>query len=158
MTLHLPHLHVSWIGHARQADTYPPPRFAWSPAAWKGPVNQPAGPAPDSPKLAVTGNITGQRVFEGNCASCHAWTGAGALIGAAQLTGNRAINDVSATNVVQAILNGSGTFDGSSYMPSFAAVYSDAEVAAVANYVTARFGSNPSRVTPDQVAMLRLQN
>lgn len=119
---------------------------------------KPAGPAPDSPKLSAIENLKGQRVFEGNCASCHAWTGAGQIIGAAQLTGNRAVNDVSATNVVQAILNGSGSSDGGRYMPSFAAVYSDAEIAAVANYVTARFGSNPSRVTPDQVATLRRQD
>jgi hypothetical protein len=42
-------------------------------------------------------------------------------------------------------------------MPGFAAAYSDAETAAAANYVTARFGSRPSHTTPDQVAMLRSQ-
>jgi mono/diheme cytochrome c family protein len=99
--------------------------------------------------------IRGQRVFEGSCESCHAWSGAGALINAAQLTGDRAVNDVSATNVVQMILNGSGQPDGGPYMPSFAAAYSDAEIAAVANYVTARFGAKPSHVTPVQVAKLR---
>jgi mono/diheme cytochrome c family protein len=119
---------------------------------------KPAGPAADSPKVAAAENVEGKRVFEGNCESCHAWTGAGAIINAAQLTGDRAINDGSATNVVEAILTGSGRSDGGPYMPSFAAAYSDAEIAAVANYVTARFGSKPSHVTPDRVAMLRLQH
>jgi len=42
-------------------------------------------------------------------------------------------------------------------MPAFGAVYSDIEIAAVANYVTARFGSKPSKVTVQDVAELRKQ-
>ncbi|MEA2950996.1 MAG: hypothetical protein QOJ96_516 [Alphaproteobacteria bacterium] len=42
-------------------------------------------------------------------------------------------------------------------MPAFGSVYSDAEIAAVANYVTARFGSKPSRITAQDVAELRKQ-
>lgn len=119
---------------------------------------KPAGPAAESPKLVAADNPRGQRMFEGNCESCHTWTGAGAIFNAAQLTGARAVNDVSATNVVQVILNGSGSSDGNRpYMPSFGAAYSDAEIAAVANYVTARFGSQPARITPERVAKLRPQ-
>jgi mono/diheme cytochrome c family protein len=40
-------------------------------------------------------------------------------------------------------------------MPAFGHAYSDAEIAAVANYVTARFGARPSSVTPKKVAALR---
>ena len=40
-------------------------------------------------------------------------------------------------------------------MPAFADAYSDAEIAAVANYVTARFGAAPSRLTAKDVARLR---
>lgn len=98
-------------------------------------------------------------MFEGNCVSCHAWNGAGAVLGEGQLTGVRAVNDGSATNVVQMILSGSMSSQGHRpYMPSFAAAYSDADIAAVANYVTGRFGSSPSRTTPTNVAMLRLQH
>ena len=98
-------------------------------------------------------------MFEGNCVSCHAWTGAGAVVGETQLTGVRAVNDPSAANVVQMILGGAGRPDSPHpYMPSFGRSYSDAEIAAVANYVTARFGSTPSRVTPADVANLRRQN
>jgi mono/diheme cytochrome c family protein len=40
-------------------------------------------------------------------------------------------------------------------MPAFGAAYSDTEIAAVANYVTARFGSEPSKITEKTVAELR---
>lgn len=42
-------------------------------------------------------------------------------------------------------------------MPAFGAAYSDVEIAAVANYVTARFGSAGSKITPREVAALRRQ-
>jgi mono/diheme cytochrome c family protein len=129
------------------------------PAIQTASAPKPAGPAPAAPKVAVTDNPVGKRMFEGNCASCHAWTGAGALVDQAQLTGTRAVNDATAANVAQMILNGAGKPGGGhAYMPSFAAAYSDTEVAAVANYVTARFGTRPSSITPKEVAKLRLQN
>jgi mono/diheme cytochrome c family protein len=42
-------------------------------------------------------------------------------------------------------------------MPAFGSAYSDVEIAAVANYVTARFGSKGSRLTAKDVAELRKQ-
>lgn len=118
-----------------------------------------AGPAPATPQLAAIHDPAGKRMFEGDCVSCHAWTGAGAVVGETQLTGVRAVNDPSAGNVVQMILGGAGRPDSPHpYMPSFGRSYSDAEIAAVANYVTARFGSTPSRVTPADVENLRRQN
>jgi mono/diheme cytochrome c family protein len=119
----------------------------------------PAGAAAESPKVAAVDNPEGKRVFEGNCASCHAWTGAGAILEDAQLTGTRAVNDPTAANVIQMVLSGSGDSQtGRPYMPGFAAAYSDAEVSAAANYVTARFGTRASHTTPENVAMLRLQH
>ena len=118
-----------------------------------------AGPAPATPQLAAIDNPVGKRIFEGDCVACHAWTGAGAVIAEAQVTGVRAVNDPSADNVVQMILGGAGKPDTPHpYMPSFGHAYSNAEIAAVANYVTARFGSEPSRITPADVATLRRQN
>jgi mono/diheme cytochrome c family protein len=117
------------------------------------------GAAPATPQLTTIDNPVGERLFEGNCVACHAWTGAGAVIGEAQLTGVRAVNDPSADNVVQMILGGAGKPDTPHpYMPSFGRAYSNAEIAAVANYVTARFGSEPSRITPADIANLRRQN
>jgi mono/diheme cytochrome c family protein len=42
-------------------------------------------------------------------------------------------------------------------MPAFGDAYSDDEIAAVANYVTARFGSQGSKLTASDVAELRKQ-
>jgi hypothetical protein len=46
-------------------------------------------------RLLLCGLRRGKRMFEGNCVSCYAWSGAGAIFREAQLTGVRAINDVS---------------------------------------------------------------
>jgi mono/diheme cytochrome c family protein len=40
-------------------------------------------------------------------------------------------------------------------MPAFGEAYSDTEIAAVANYVTARFGAEPSRLSAQDVARFR---
>jgi mono/diheme cytochrome c family protein len=76
------------------------------------------------------------------------------------LTGARAVNDPSAMNVVQVLLGGErrGNDPADALMPSFRGAYSDTEIAAVANYVVARFGSEPSHVTAEQVAALRQQD
>jgi mono/diheme cytochrome c family protein len=43
-------------------------------------------------------------------------------------------------------------------MPAFGAGYSDAEVASVANYVVARFGTQSARLTAEAVGKLRNQD
>ncbi|HVP83396.1 MAG TPA: cytochrome c [Rhizomicrobium sp.] len=118
-------------------------------------------PAPAAPKEGVVAdsNPLGKHIFEGACASCHDWNGSGTLTPFATLTGNRSVNDPSATNVAQMVLAGTGGKpSGPVFMPSFAKAYSDAEVAAVANYVTARFGAEGSKLSVGDVARLRAQN
>jgi mono/diheme cytochrome c family protein len=121
-----------------------------------------AGPAPESHAQGVTARLDhrGKEIFEGACIGCHAWTGIGPLTPYATLTGARALNDPSAMNVVQVLLGGErrGTDPANPFMPSFQGAYSDTEIAAVANYVVARFGSEPSNVTAAQVAALREQD
>jgi mono/diheme cytochrome c family protein len=77
----------------------------------------------------------------------------------ASLTGSRAVNDPTGTNVVQAVLAGvdRSTPQGILQMPAFGN-YSDTEVAAVANYVTARFGTAGSRLKVADVTSLRRQS
>lgn len=117
--------------------------------------------APAAPKLGVAADIDprGKRIFEGACTACHDWTGSGTLTPYATLTGAAAVNDPGAANVVQIVLNGAKrtTLGATVFMPAFGDAYSDSEIAAVANYATARFGSAPSRVTPQEVANLRRQ-
>ena len=116
-------------------------------------------PAPAEPKQGMTVAVDprGKRVFEGACASCHAWTGVSPLDARATLTGSRAVNDPSAINVAKIVLRGSDRqfADGTPAMPKFAAAYDDREIAAVANYVTARFGAKSSALTADDVRRLR---
>jgi mono/diheme cytochrome c family protein len=71
--------------------------------------------------------------------------------------GVRAVNDPTATNLVQIVLGGSprNGVHGHLYMPDFGSAYSNTEIAAVANYVTARFGSAPSNLTAANIADLR---
>jgi mono/diheme cytochrome c family protein len=59
--------------------------------------------------------------------------------------------------VTQVILGGAKyrIRDQSIYMPSFGAAYSDAELAAVANYVIAHFGGKAGGVTAEDVAKRR---
>ena len=117
---------------------------------------RPAGAAPRSPAAGASENPLGKRIFEGSCASCHAWDGAGAIVSHARLTGVRAVNDPSAANVAKMVLFGSmDSHSGGPSMPGFAGSLSDTEIAAVANYVTARFGAAPSRMRGEGVAKLR---
>ena len=87
-------------------------------------------------------------VFEGACVSCHGWTGESAISPFATLTGAWAVNDPGATNVAQIVISGTKrhTPEGAVSMPAFGNAYSDDEIAAVANYVTARFGSKASAI------------
>ena len=118
-----------------------------------------APPAPESPKEgAATAEAVGKRVFEGACVSCHDWTGVSQISPFATIAGARGVNDRTATNVVQIVISGTTrhTPDGVLSMPPFGNAYSDNEIAAVANYVTTRFGVQ-SKVTAKEVAELRSQ-
>ena len=119
-----------------------------------------APPAPASHRDGGgTQNVRGKMVFEGACVSCHDWTGESTATPLATLTGSRAVNDPGATNVAQIVISGTRrhTPPGAVSMPAFGDSHSDAEIAAVANYVTARFGSKGSRITEREVSELRKQ-
>jgi len=119
-----------------------------------------APPASPSHKEGVAATLHGKSTFEGACASCHNWTGVSDLSPYATLTGSRAVNDPHATNVVQVILSGATSIGatGLAKMPAFGAAYSNQEIADVANYVTARFGSKGSSLSEGEVAQLRAQS
>ncbi len=118
-----------------------------------------APPAPASHKEGVTADARGKIVFQGACVSCHGWTGESLVSPMATLTGVVAVNDPGATNVAQIVISGTRrhTPDGALSMPAFGNAYTDDEIAAVANYVTARFGTKGSKLTAQDVADLRKQ-
>jgi mono/diheme cytochrome c family protein len=118
-----------------------------------------APPAPPSHKDGVTADARGKMVFQGACESCHGWSGESPVSPFATLVGAWAVNDPTATNVAQIVISGTRrhTPDGALSMPAFGNAYSDDEIAAVANYVTARFGAKGSKLTAKDVAELRQQ-
>jgi mono/diheme cytochrome c family protein len=108
--------------------------------------------------VAADSNPRGEALFAGMCAGCHAWTGTNPSVPHATLTGTRAVNDPTANNVALAVLRGASTLPPSgdiAVMPSFAAAWSDDDIASVSNYVTARFGATASAITPAEVRRLR---
>jgi mono/diheme cytochrome c family protein len=128
-------------------------------------ADQPAvrmSPASDSHREGMAAGLDplGRQVFEGACVSCHSWSGRSMLTAYATLTGARAVNDPSATNVAQIVISGMRRRRGADTvtMPAFGAAYSDAEIAAVANYVTGRFGSVTSGMQASEVGLLRSQS
>ena len=123
----------------------------------------PATLAPPAPASHKDGGGTpdprGKMVFEGACVSCHGWSGESPIAPFATFTGAWAVNDPGATNVAQIVISGTKrhTPADTISLPAFGNAYSDAEIAAVANYVTARFGSKGSQLTAQDVAELRKQ-
>jgi mono/diheme cytochrome c family protein len=106
------------------------------------------------------GEDLGLRVFEGACAGCHSFDGSGTITPYASLAGDRSVNDPAAVNLTEVLFDGARlhTPEGPVFMPTFGAAYSDTEIAAVAKYVTARFGMSASPVSPDEVAKRRRRN
>ena len=114
--------------------------------------------APDSHKEGLaTAESRGKQVYEGACASCHGWSGVSDISEYATLTGARAVNDPHGTNVAQIVLAGMKRSSpaGVTEMPGFGAAYSDADIAAVANFVTTRFGSSASNLSGVEIAKMR---
>jgi mono/diheme cytochrome c family protein len=116
-------------------------------------------PAPDQHAEGVSPDFaaSGKHVFEGSCTGCHGWSGVSPGIPFASLTGSRAVNDPTATNVAQVILGGARRYSGvdTVTMPAFGEAYSDAEIASLANYVTARFGDKASQLSAATIAKMR---
>ena len=69
------------------------------------------------------------------------------------MAGSRTVNDPKGVNLIQVLLSGASLqVKGSTiFMPGFASAYSDAELAAVANYVIAHFSGKTGQVTAEDV-------
>ncbi|QQC66782.1 cytochrome c [Paraburkholderia ginsengisoli] len=127
------------------------------------PRHQWGNPADDVTALrgAAISGVNGAQLFVANCASCHSWTGQG--VGASapgaypSLIHNSTVGASSADNLAQIILHGvrRTTTHADVLMPAFGKQLTDAQVAAIANYVTRQFGNPESTVTAERVAGLR---
>jgi mono/diheme cytochrome c family protein len=99
----------------------------------------------------------GRHIFEGGCANCHQYDGDGRQTVYASLIGSRSTSDPAGANVTQVLLHGAKyrIKDQTVFMPPFGQAYSDAELAAVANYVIVHFGGKTGLVTPQDVSKQR---
>jgi mono/diheme cytochrome c family protein len=130
------------------------PRYAWGSASQDDADLR--GVAPVSNSVAASG---GAELFSGNCASCHAASGAGVVGGYyPSMFNNSAVGARDPRNLVMVILNGvqrKGRAE-ETFMPGFAAHLSDAEIAALSNYVLQQYGNPDARtVTIEHVRMQR---
>jgi mono/diheme cytochrome c family protein len=109
---------------------------------------------------AVSG-INGEQLFVANCASCHNWTGEGrggnALGAYPSLIHNSVVGASAANNLTMVMLHGVDreTGQAAAFMPSFADALSDAQIAAISNYVTKTFGNGRASTSAEEVAKLR---
>ncbi|MBB3979706.1 mono/diheme cytochrome c family protein [Rhizobium azooxidifex] len=99
----------------------------------------------------------GKRIYAGACASCHGWNGEGQFNPRAAILGGHALSDPTASNVVRVVLQGSSDHEAApgKIMPAFAKIYSDEDVAALANYVVEHFSGQAGTVTAEQVSTAR---
>jgi mono/diheme cytochrome c family protein len=99
----------------------------------------------------------GLQLFAGACASCHGLDGSGRQIDAAALLSARDTNDPAAANVSQMILNG-GSLEVAGHqasMPAFGRGYTDAEIAALSNFVVRHFGDKEGIVNSEMITNRR---
>ena len=94
----------------------------------------------------VSWNPPGARLFADACEGCHLPQGTGRQSPWAALAGAQSAGDPNPTNVIAVLTQGShiDTTFGTMFMHEFAGGYTDAELAALANYVIGQFGP-PSR-------------
>jgi mono/diheme cytochrome c family protein len=121
------------------------------PAQPDGPPAVAAKAAPPSP------NVAGAHLFVQACAGCHLPDGSGRQSPWAALAGAHSTGDVGGTNLVQVLAHGSQmqTAHGQVFMHSFTGGYTDAELAAIANYTIGQFGGREGQVTPQQIKAAR---
>ena len=106
---------------------------------------------------AHAGSGLGARIFVQACVGCHTIGGAGRQNAIAALTGAHSVRDPAGSNLTQVMLNGSHIVnaDGEAIMPGFGGGYTDAELAATADYVLGHFGGVHGAVTADAVGKAR---
>jgi mono/diheme cytochrome c family protein len=99
----------------------------------------------------------GPRIFVQACAGCHLPNGGGRQSPWAALTGSHSTGDVTGTNVVEVLANGSQieTAHGLMFMHRFTESFTNQELAAVANYVIGDIGGRQGQVTAHQIDQAR---
>jgi mono/diheme cytochrome c family protein len=122
----------------------------------------PATATPTSIPTAATASVNdhGKSLFAAACASCHG-TGAPmqALGDRPSLSQSTAVNSDSPRNMVRVMLDGIGWKGSASahFMPSFATMFSDAQIAELARYTRAQYSAQPPWPNFDDSAVARIR-
>jgi mono/diheme cytochrome c family protein len=119
---------------------------------------QPDGPPAVPAKVAGgAAEPLGAHLYVQACAGCHLPDGSGRQSPWAALAGAHSTGDVTGTNLVQILAHGSQmqTNDGQVFMHSFTGGYTDAELAAIANYLIGDMSGRQGQVTAQQVKAAR---
>lgn len=119
------------------------------------------GPAPGGESGETgSGEVSGARVFQNNCATCHQTDGQGVPGSFPPLAGDPVVTADDPTRHVEIVLNGlqGKTIEGTTYqaaMPAWGDRLSDAEIAAVVNHERTSWGNDAPTVTAEEVAGIR---
>ncbi len=113
-------------------------------------------PTPAVPDAAASIAL-GATVYTADCAGCHGKTGGGMAPIIPNLAGNDSVTASEPTNVIGAVLSGLDPWKANGpAMPAFANSLSDAQIAAVTNYVRTSMGNNATAdASPHDVMKLR---
>jgi cytochrome c oxidase cbb3-type subunit 2 len=126
------------------------------------PIAGRAGAAvPATPAATAAGGADGAKVYATRCASCHQPAGTGVPKAFPPLAGDSVVNGPPAAQLA-IVLNGlhGKAINGVPYtsiMPAWAALMSDAEIAAVVTHERTSWGNTASPVTAADVAVARRQ-
>ncbi|CFR10826.1 putative cytochrome C [Yersinia frederiksenii] len=108
--------------------------------------------------FTANNNTDGARLYLGNCASCHGFTGGGVQDGYyPSLMNNSAVGASAPNNLINVILHGVSrkTNDGAVFMPGFAHSLTDEQVVSLSNYLLQQFGQPALNIKADDVKTLR---
>ncbi len=100
----------------------------------------------------------GARLYLGNCATCHSFTGDGVKDGYyPSLMKNSVVGAKTPNNLINVILHGVSrkTNDGEIFMPGFAETLTDEQVVSLSNYLLQQFGQPTLNIKVDEVKTLR---
>jgi mono/diheme cytochrome c family protein len=101
-------------------------------------------------------SATGADLYLNFCASCHQQNGRGVAGQIPALAGSGAVKAREADNVIRVVLGGLPATKSYAPMPALGAGMTDAQIAAVANYVRTAWGNGaPANADPGNVARLR---
>jgi len=97
----------------------------------------------------------GQALFVQTCSACHGAEGKGIAGAFPALAGSPIVNDTDPTMMISIVLGGYDARAEYGVMPAQAEHLSDAEIAAIANYLRSSFGNDAPPATIDAVKTLR---